>query len=123
MLGDVDADRLGERGIGGQRQLSRCPGHGRCKLHGGRGDAIRVSVRDAHDNPLGTQVDVGQNVELLGGGDDGAMSSAELEREVAVKTAWGPVLVTRQSETPGARWNSAAEIKSDPLVISLMENS
>ena len=70
MLGDVDADRLRERGIGGQQQLGGCPGHGRRELHGGRGDAIRAAVRDAHDDSLGTHVDVGQNAELLGGGDD-----------------------------------------------------
>lgn len=51
------------------------------------------------------------------------MSSAAWEREVAMKTVCGPVPVTRQSETPRARWNSAAEIQSDPLVDSLIGNS
>src|SRR6187551_1718913 len=53
----------------------------------------------------------------------GATRDAACEREVAVKTACGPVAVTRQSDTPFARWNSAAAIKSDPLVDSLIENS
>ncbi len=37
-----------------------------------------------------------------------------------MKTACGPVPVTRQSETPCARWNSAGEIQFDPLVDSLI---
>jgi hypothetical protein len=43
--------------------------------------------------------------------------------DVALKTACGPVAVTRQSATSAARWNSAGEIQSDPLVDVPIANS
>lgn len=50
----------------------------------------------------------------------GGTSAAAWEREVAANTACGPDPVTRQSDTPGARWNSAAEIQPRLLVGSVM---
>jgi len=70
MLGDVDADRLHTRGIGGQLPLGRCLGYGGSELRGGRRDSLRGSLRDAHDHSLGSQIDVRRYAEPLGGGKD-----------------------------------------------------